>query len=360
MEELLPIGEFSAQTGLSAKMLRSYAAEGLLVPAAVDRATGYRYYTSSQVERAQVIGVLRRAGVSLAEIAGVLDRPDAAALDRLERRLEAETAVRRDALAEARRRLTAGLQTPSIDQMPIQRRGDDKVFTITTGGATAIGPVRRSNQDALAATPTLAAVGDGFGLAGEQASAEAMTALCQAFVADPTLAGLGAGFQAANRAVVTLAQQQQSGTTLAAVGVVEAGGKAHLVAGNVGDSRVYLLHDGTLSQVTDDHTLVADLVRRGDLSRSAAAEHPERHILTRALGMGPEVAADTYEVHVDAGDRLLLCTDGLIHELDEQDIADVLGSPRVPEDAARELVRLGVDHGGADNITAVVVHVSAV
>jgi protein phosphatase len=125
----------------------------------------------------------------------------------------------------------------------------------------------------------------------------------------------------------------------------------------VGDSRAYLLQQGELSRLTEDHSLVEDLVREGQLSADEAAIHPQRHILTRVLGMGPDVEPDVWQILPYEGDRLLLCSDGLTNEVSDSEIASVLRRLADPADAARELVRLARAHGGSDNITVVVIDV---
>jgi len=147
------------------------------------------------------------------------------------------------------------------------------------------------------------------------------------------------------------------GTTLCAMGVVQAEGQDRLAIVNVGDSRVYLLKEDLLEQVTDDHSLVATLERQGRLTPAEAAIHPQRNIITRALGIDARVMVDSWEVLPVAGDRYVLCSDGLSNEVDENRIAATLRKLADPTDAARELVRLANEGGGRDNISVVVVDV---
>ncbi len=136
------------------------------------------------------------------------------------------------------------------------------------------------------------------------------------------------------------------------------GGDDALAVANVGDSRVYRFSGGRLEQVSDDHSLVADLMRAGELSPDEAARHPKRNILTRALGIEADLVVDTWELVPVAGDRYLLCSDGLVNELDDSRIARILRDKAEPEAAAVELVRSAVDAGGHDNVTVVVIDVA--
>ena len=129
---------------------------------------------------------------------------------------------------------------------------------------------------------------------------------------------------------------------------------------NVGDSRVYRYSRGGLIQVTEDHSLVADLVRAGDLTAEEAARHPQRNILTRALGIEDDPVVDTWELLPVVGDRYLLCSDGLFNELTDDRISEILGQCTDPKMAANELVNRAVDAGGHDNVTVLVVDVTEV
>lgn len=147
------------------------------------------------------------------------------------------------------------------------------------------------------------------------------------------------------------------GTTIAAVALVAEDGENRLAIVNVGDSRVYLLHDNQLRRLSSDHSLVADLVRSGKITEEDADTHPERHVLTRALGI--ELETDPYVSHTRPreGDRLLLCSDGLFNELSNDEITMILSTVSQPNEAAEQLVALAKNHGGSDNITAVVLDV---
>ena len=147
------------------------------------------------------------------------------------------------------------------------------------------------------------------------------------------------------------------GTTLCALRLIDTPDGQLVAWANVGDSRVYLFRDGTLIQLSEDHSLVEDLVRDGQLSKDAAAVHPQRHIVTRALGIDVDVDVDMDTVIPYRGDRFLLCSDGLFNEVDDNRIAGVLRRLADPDEASAELVRLANEHGGRDNITIVLVDV---
>ncbi|MDQ2728475.1 MAG: Stp1/IreP family PP2C-type Ser/Thr phosphatase [Actinomycetota bacterium] len=237
--------------------------------------------------------------------------------------------------------------------------------TLRAGSATDVGLVRANNQDqALLASP-LFAVADGMGghAAGEVASEVACQALAQAFTAGaPTAEALVEAAEAANRAVFERARANPEmhgmGTTLAAVALTSGDGVPALAVVHVGDSRVYLVRHGEISQVTADHSLVAELVAEGQIAAEEAERHPQRHVLSRALGVYPDVDVDLSVVDPCDGDRFLLCSDGLSREVSDDQIASVLRRLGDPDEAARQLVEEAKAKGGADNITVVIVDVT--
>jgi serine/threonine protein phosphatase PrpC len=140
------------------------------------------------------------------------------------------------------------------------------------------------------------------------------------------------------------------GTTMTVALVEDAG----VTFGHVGDSRAYVLRDGTLEQLTDDHSLVAELVRGGKLSVEEAEHHPQRSVITRALGTDPDVDVDTFTVEPHAGDVFVLCSDGLTDMVGDDEIGEVLREQRESlDEAANELVRRANRAGGQDNITVI-------
>ncbi|HXA34317.1 MAG TPA: Stp1/IreP family PP2C-type Ser/Thr phosphatase [Acidimicrobiales bacterium] len=234
---------------------------------------------------------------------------------------------------------------------------------LRSGTATDTGLVRSSNQDLGIATSSLFAVADGMGghAGGEVASQVAIDALQQAFGEHPSGPGLADAVLSANTAVWVASQERADlrgmGTTLTAVALVNEGGRDVLALVNVGDSRSYRFHDGELTQITTDHSLAEEMVRNGEITPAEAMVHPHRHILTRALGVSPEVDADLWRIRPEQGDRYLLCSDGLTNELSDGEITEILSSIHSPQEAVEKLVEAARDHGGSDNITAVLVDV---
>jgi len=238
------------------------------------------------------------------------------------------------------------------------------VTELRAGAATDVGRVRQMNEDRFLADEVLFAVADGVGghQAGEVASQTSVETLLRAFTdGEHTTGGLVAAAEAANQAVWQLAQGSREkrgmGTTLTAIALVQEGGEEQLALINVGDSRAYMLQHGELVQLTEDHSLVEELVRDGKLSPAEAQVHPQRSIITRALGMDPHVEVDSWPLTPYRGDRFLLCSDGLTNELSDERIASTLRQLADPQEAAHDLVRQARAAGGGDNITVVVVDV---
>jgi protein phosphatase len=200
--------------------------------------------------------------------------------------------------------------------------------------------------------------------AGEVASATAVKALRAAFEATDqrSMEALASAAKAANRAVWEQARTNRGmfgmGTTLVALAVVERDdGTNGLAVAHIGDSRAYQLRHHVIRQLTIDHSLVQELVDDGQISVAQALVHPQRHVLTRALGVEPTVDVDIIDISPEYGDRYLLCSDGLSREASDDQIAAVLARFADPCDAAKELVALANSRGGNDNVTAVVVDV---
>ena len=228
------------------------------------------------------------------------------------------------------------------------------------------GRKRRHNEDSFVCQPPLFAVADGMGgaQAGEVASALAADTLRYGqteIAADGSADHIVELIQAANRRVYQRARDDVAasgmGTTMTAA-LVEDGGM--IVIGHVGDSRAYVLRDGRLVQLTDDHSLVAELVRRGELSAEEAELHPQRSVITRALGTDPNVDVDIFTYQSQPGDIFLLCSDGLTSMVDVATIAEIVSSNRNHLDAAsRALIKAANDRGGEDNITTVLFAIGA-
>jgi PPM family protein phosphatase len=356
-DDLMPIGEFSERSGLSPKRLRSYAAAGLLVPAAIDSSSGYRYYSPGQLREARLIDALRIAGVPLAEIEPVLRDQAPERLDAWARQVEVDAAQRHDALNLARRLLAFDVDTAATGTADHSRK--EAMTSLQAAARTDIGRVRDSNEDAVLCLDHLVAVADGMGghPGGEVASKLALSLLGAAFTGD-SLTELEAAVRAANRAIAERAAASTDlegmGTTLCAIGVI---GDGRLAVVNVGDSRAYVMRDDSLRQLTDDHSITGELIRRGELTEQEAISHPHRSVLTRALGCGPEVDVDGALHPAAEGDRILLCTDGLFNEVAEDDILSLMGGAQEVEPVADALVEQALSHGGRDNITVVVAEV---
>ena len=233
-----------------------------------------------------------------------------------------------------------------------------------SAGITDTGRMRRRNEDAYVVQPPIFAVADGMGgaQAGEVASKLAAAALED--TDQGTLRGedgVVALIQEANRRVYERSNEDPSasgmGTTMT-VALVEAG---RVVIGHVGDSRAYLARDGRLEQLTEDHSLVNELLKTGKLSREEAETHPQRSVITRALGTDPDVDVDTFSVPAQTGDLFLLCSDGLTDMVPEDAIFAVVERNRDDIDAAlRALVKAANRGGGEDNITVVAFEISDV
>ncbi|MEB3368804.1 protein phosphatase 2C domain-containing protein [Saccharopolyspora mangrovi] len=352
MNELLSIGEFSAQCGLSAKMLRSYAAVGLLLPEAVEAWSGYRYYSTRQLQRARVIALLRQADVPVDDIARYFADPSAEQWERWDREIVESSEARRKALAEARADLLADV-APAAPP----RKGTAVTSTLNSGASTHTGG-RESNQDATLVAEELFAVADGIGgfSSGDVASRLALDTLERAFAADRTIAGLLDAARQANEAVWRRAHSDGTsmGTTAVALAMTTDAGAVVL---NVGDSRLYRLRDDRLEQLTQDHTVPAELLRAHQVTDEQARNHPHRHVLTRAIGVGPEVEVDHAGASVKPGDRLLLCTDGLYNTQGPEELKALLSSDSDPQQTCDRLVEAALARDVDDNVTALVLDV---
>lgn len=230
----------------------------------------------------------------------------------------------------------------------------------TYAGLSDVGRVRAHNEDAVLLSPPLFAVADGLGghEAGEVASTIAIEALMDVAPSRADAKALGRAARTANKAVIDAAKEgigrEGMGTTLTAA-VMEG---TRIAVAHVGDSRAYLLHDGVLERITQDHSIVADMIRQGTLTEEESRDHPNRSVITRALGSDPNMFADTFEVTADPGDKLVICSDGLTGMLTDQQIADTVLAYRDAETTARALIDAANSAGGQDNISVVVAEVA--
>ena len=231
-------------------------------------------------------------------------------------------------------------------------------------GVTDAGKVRQNNEDAMLVgegeDETLFVVADGIGgfEAGEVASSLAVEVLKEL----PPDGSFKTAIAEANRRILAAGRDDVKlsgmGTTVVAIRFGGTQREPTAEVAHVGDSRAYLVRGGEMNPITEDHSLVAELVRSGDLTRDQAAEHPQKNLITRALGADVEVAVDTTVLPIEAGDRVLLCSDGLSDMIPETRISEILlESAEDPERAARSLLSAALDAGGNDNITVIVVDV---
>jgi len=229
-------------------------------------------------------------------------------------------------------------------------------LSVRHAGLSDIGLHRTSNEDAFVTQPPLFVVADGMGgaQAGEVASGLAVTTLAAAEETEPLVAAA----QRANARIYEHAQANEDqagmGTTLTAFRLH--GSRAEFV--HIGDSRAYLLRDGLLEQLTEDHSLVVQWVREGTMTAEEAAVNRFRSVLSRALGTEPEAEIDAFDFEFEPGDVVVLCSDGLSGPVAPATIADLAGRSD-PEEAVHLLIRDAKNHGGPDNITAVVVQFHA-
>lgn len=394
--ELLGIGAFAKATRLSQRALRLYDELGLLAPARVDPVTGYRGYAPEQLDRARLVAWLRRLGMPLAGIREVcaLDAPAAArAVRAYWADVEADTAARRDLAAFLFDHLQGKDPRMSAISTPLG---------IRYAALSDAGLVRPSNQDTAYAGSRLLAVADGFGPSGAPAGAAAIDVLRRlesagargtadfrtaAFRTEAFPPGDGGEAEEAEEAggaggLLNLLEDaveqaalavrgvaaaepdpQQVGTTLTAM--VWTGSRLALV--HIGDSRAYLLRDGAFFQITHDHTMVQAMVDDGRLSPEEAESHPQRALLVRALagsaGAWEGSSQDAYATaeirlqEVRAGDRYLLCSDGLSAVVPADAVREVVATVAEPEQAVRDLVALAHRSGAPDNVSCVVADV---
>jgi PPM family protein phosphatase len=236
---------------------------------------------------------------------------------------------------------------------------------LSTFAGTDVGRTRSGNEDSYFCGRTVFAVADGLGghQGGEVASAAAVEPLATLDgreFADPAEAAeaLAGAIAEANSAILDQAAGNPGlwgmGTTVTAAAVAG----DHLQLAHVGDSRAYLLRDGSFDQVTTDHTVVGELVRRGRLTPAQAAVHPERSILTRAVGLDPSIPVDTPDpIDLRPGDQVLLCSDGLTEAVPDPQIAELLTTNPDGHAACRALIDTANNAGGPDNITLIVIRV---
>ena len=371
--KLLTIGEFARLARLSPKALRLYDELGLLKPYRVDEWSGYRYYAPAQLERARLAAWLRRLGLPRAQIAVVLDAPPpeaAAVVAAFLRVAEADLAERQRLAQFLISYLAEGARPVSESTPPPPPRAAGPALTVRCAAASDAGPV-------------LLAVADGCGPAGEQASAAAIAAL-RALESGPLAFGtaqadllnvLSDAVDAASSSVDAVARSgpEAAGSASTLTALLLSGSRLALV--HIGDSRAYLLRDGGLFQVTHDHSVTQSMIDAGRLTPQEAASHPQRSLLVRALGgsaedwraggLPPEQAdaagsPDLSLLEARAGDRYLLCSDGLTRVVPDRAIRQTLAAPALsPAAVVQRLITLANEAGGPDNVACAVADVAA-
>ena len=397
--KLLTIGEFARLSRLSPKALRLYDELGLLRPCRVDEWSGYRYYAPSQLEQARLVGWLRRLGLPLAQIGAVVESPPAEAAGSVAaflRVTEADFAERQrlaqfliSYLSEGATAMPEPVKPAHVPSAaPGASGGPAAPLAVRYAAASDVGLVRKQNQDAGYAGPRLVAVADGFGPAGDLASAAAIEALRTLESGSPErpravgeVAGSGASadavpadllnllsdaVSAAGASVRSIAETQPdlagSGATLTAM--LLSGSRLALV--HIGDTRAYLFRDGGLFQITHDHSVTQSMIDSGRLTPEEAASHPQRSMLVRAVGASsaemaesglPEEQArmaatpDLSLLEARAGDRYLLTSDGLTNVVPDSAIRQTLSDQDLsPTEVVRRLITLANEAGGPDNI----------
>ena len=231
-------------------------------------------------------------------------------------------------------------------------------MTVTQlGYGTDTGRKRRRNEDDYVVEPPLFAIADGMG--GAQAGELASSLAAGAIREDEGTEGSGERrvtelIQEANRRVYQRSSQDAAASGMGTTMTVALVSNGNVVFGHVGDSRAYLIRNGKLDQLTEDHSLVAELVRSGKLSPEEAETHPQRSVITRALGTDPDVDVDTFSIETVPGDLFMLCSDGLTSMVEDDVILQTVEKNRDNlQAAAKALIRAANKGGGEDNITVV-------
>lgn len=236
------------------------------------------------------------------------------------------------------------------------------MMSVQWGSATDAGRVRESNEDSYFVAPSVFVVADGMGghAAGEVASAIAVGEF-RALGERPELRTeeIAEAIARANRQILENGRKHDSrkgmGTTLAGLGIVRAGGSAHWAVFNVGDSRIYHYVHGELHQVSVDHSEVQELIAAGYITPEQAKTHPDRNVVTRSLGTDPGPVPDIWVFPPVAGERFLVCSDGLPKELADSEIEQILHRETIAQEAANALVTRALEAGGRDNVTVLVI-----
>ena len=237
------------------------------------------------------------------------------------------------------------------------------------GAATDVGLVRKVNEDSYLVAPPIFVVADGMG--GHSGGDVASQMVVEEFqrlseVYDPARGAehVAGAFARAQARIVDFGNAHRAlqpgwhaGTTAVVAALVDDNGVAKWLLANLGDSRIYRITEGRLEQISVDHSVVQELIDAGQITEQEASVHPERHVITRALGSPEGIQPDFFLLPLGSVERLLLCSDGVTGMIEDEEIEEILQSVADPRDAADALVRAAVAAGGRDNATAVVIDV---
>lgn len=256
------------------------------------------------------------------------------------------------------------VNAPGRNEMPVENRAGADTATGATenlswGARSDVGLVRGHNEDSFLVKAPLFAVCDGMGghAAGEVASGIAVQTIAEHAPEHADEILLGAAVEAANNAVLEGAATGVGKPGMGCTATCALIENNQMCIAHVGDSRIYLLHAGTLVRITHDHSYVEELVDAGEITADEARIHPSRSIITRALGSDPDMYADHFTLDVSTGDRIILCSDGLSSMVSDKDIEELAISNVTPQAAADTLVSAALTAGGHDNVTVIVVDV---
>ncbi|WP_028263628.1 Stp1/IreP family PP2C-type Ser/Thr phosphatase [Atopobium fossor] len=259
----------------------------------------------------------------------------------------------------------APVNAPGVQVINVEKRVNSdtdtgKTLQLSWGARSDVGLIREHNEDSFLVHAPLFCVCDGMGghAAGEVASAIAVRSIAEhaPAVADDIL--LGASIELANTAIIDGATQGVGRPGMGCTATATIIENNRLAIAHVGDSRLYILHEGTLVRVTHDHSFVEELVDAGEITADEARTHPSRSVITRALGSDPNMYADHFTLDIEKGDRIIICSDGLSSMVTDSTIEDLAVSSATPQQAADNLVAEALAEGGHDNVTVIVVDVT--
>ena len=256
------------------------------------------------------------------------------------------------------------INAPGRCEIPLDGREDAESVSgsntyISWGARSDVGLVREHNEDSFLLRTPLFAICDGMGghAAGEVASSIAVNVIADKAPSTTDDVRLGAAIEAANQEIIDAPAKgigkPGMGSTASAI-LIEGN---RMAVAHVGDSRIYLLHHGTLVRITHDHSYVEELVDSGQITADEARTHPSRSVVTRALGSDPDMYADHFSLEISDGDRIILCSDGLSGMVPDDEIESIAVSNVTPQKAADNLVSAALTYGGSDNVTVIVVDV---